>query len=215
MLKSNLIFTKAEHSKYDYILHITFALLLCFYSFLILFSSKLLGCLFFISGLAILSLTVWKGIKTFQSVFGVIALLFLLFFSRLLWMNAFYVLPVSFYKIFQAVFFIEFAVGLALLYSLITKTAPFVGRKLNFTIHGGYFLTGFLLITYTWLYSYGAVMQGDYTKLVWSLLILILWSGLYTLQYIYDGRKAMAAALFFLNIGVGCWSFYRWIHIFT
>ncbi|WNB91646.1 hypothetical protein [Bacillus sp. NEB1478] len=215
MIKSNLTFTKAEHTKYDYIFHITFALLLCFYSFLILFSSQLLGGVFFISGLALLAFTVWKGIKTFQSVFGVIVLLCLLFFSRLLWMNAFYVLPVSFYEIFQALFFIEFGMGLVLLYSLITKAVPFSRGNLNFIIHGSYFLTGLLLITYTWLYSYGAVMQGDYIRLIWAVLILILWCGLYVFQYFFDGKKIMTSALFVLNIGVGCWSFYRWIHIFT
>jgi hypothetical protein len=217
MIKANLIFTKAEHTNYDYTFHITFALLLCLYSFLILFSSKLLGFLFFLSGLTLLSLTVWKGIKTVQSIIGVLLLLCLLFFSRLFWMNAFTVLPEFFYEIFQAVFFIEFGLGLALLYSLTVKTVPLPGsgRMIKHIIHSTYFLSGVLLITYTWLYSYGAVMQGDYARLTWAVLILILWCCLYFLQLSFDGKKLMAGALFALNIGVGCWALYRWIHIFS
>jgi hypothetical protein len=215
MMKWNFVFTKAEHTAYDVIYHIAFAVVLCLYSFLILFSSKLLGFLFFLSGMALISATVWRGIKTAQSVIAVVFLLCLLFFSRLFWMNAFHILPVFFYGIFQAVFFIGFGIGITLLYSLMHKSAPLSGNRNKHAVHLSYFMTGLFLITYTWLYSYGAIIQGDYSRLVWAVLILMLWICLYYFQLLYNKKQIMRAALYVVNIGVGCWAFYRWIHVFA
>lgn len=213
MIPINTTFVRLEHTKYDYMFHIAFAVLFCLYSFLILFSSKLLGFLFFIYGLVLLGLTVWKGIRITLSIPGVLLGLTALFFSRLFWMDAFEILPVFFYEIFQVVFFLGFGIGIALLYSLSSKAAPFSNRLQRHGVHGMYFVTGILLLPYTWIFGYGTVMQGNYNSLVWAVLILILWGILYVLQLITHPNKVMGVALYTVNIGVGCWTVYRWIAI--
>ncbi|KZE64926.1 hypothetical protein AWM68_09775 [Fictibacillus phosphorivorans] len=215
MFPINTTFVRLEHTKYDYIFHIAFAVLLCLYSFLILFSSKLLGFLFFCYGLFLLGFTVWKGIRMIYSIPGVLVGLTALFFSRLLWMDAFQILPNFFYEIFQVVFFLGFGVGITLLYNLASKSAPFSNIYQRHGIHGMYFATGILLFPYTWIFSYGALKQGNYNSLVWAVLILILWGILYALQLITPPKKGMGIALYAVNIGVGCWTIYRWIMIVT
>jgi hypothetical protein len=208
-------FKQAEHSKYDYIFHIAFAVLLCLYSFLLLFASKLLGSLFFIFGVILLGLTVWKGIKTFFSIAGVILMLWLLFYSRILWIDALQVLPVFFYDIFQVLFFLGSGIGIALLYSLAVKSAPLSNPVSRHTVHGMYFLTAILLMPYTLIYTYGAFMQGDLNGVFWSVLILVLWGILYAVQLITHENKVMRIGLFAVNIGIGWWTINRWIMILS
>ncbi|WP_226537138.1 hypothetical protein [Fictibacillus halophilus] len=208
-------FKQAEHSKYDYVFHIAFAVLLCLYSFLLLFASKLLGSLFFIFGVILLGSTVWKGIKPFFSIAGVILMLWLLFYSRILWMDALQVLPVFFYEIFQALFFLESGIGIALLYRLAAKKAPLSGPVSRHIIHGMYFLIAILLMPYTLIYSYGAFMQGDLNGLFWSVLILVLWGILYPVQLIAHENKFMRFGLFAVNICIGVWTINRWIMILS
>ncbi len=215
MIPINTTFVRLEHTKYDYMYHIAFAVLFCLYSFLILFSSKMLGFLFFIYGLVLLGFTVWKGIRIKYSIPGVLLGLTVLFFSRLFWMDAFQILPVFFYEIFQGVFFLGFGIGIVLLYNLSSKAAPLSNSLLRHGVHGMYFVTGILLLPYTWIFSYGAVMQGNYNSLVWAVLILILWGILYAVQLITHPNKVMGIALYTVNIGVGCWTVYRWIAILT
>lgn len=215
MIPLNTTFEKAEHTKYDYFYHIAFAVLFCLYSFLILFSSKLLGFLFFIYGLVLLGFTVWNEIRTSFSIPWVLLGLTGLFFSRLYWMDAFQVLPVFFFAIFQCVFFIGFGIGIALLYTLIIKSAPLSSRITKHAVHGLYFLTGMILFPYTWIFSYGAVIQGNYESLVWALLILILWGLLYFVQLSTHSNKIMSGAFYAVNIGVMCWTILRWISILT
>jgi hypothetical protein len=215
MVPINNTFKQAEHSKYDYMLHIAFAVLLCLYSFLLLFTSKLLGALFFIFGVILLGSTVWKGIKTVPSIFGVNIMLWLLFFSRIFWMDAFQVLPVFFYDIFQALFFLGCGIGIGLLYSLAVKSAPLSNTFSRHAVHGMYFLTAILLMPYTLIYSYGAFMQGDMNEVFWAVLILILWGILYVVQLITHGNRVMEFGLHALNIGIGCWTINRWIIIFS
>ncbi|MDM5317989.1 hypothetical protein QUF49_18490 [Fictibacillus sp. b24] len=131
------------------------------------------------------------------------------------WIGAFQILPVFFYEIFQVVFFLGFGFGIALLYSLTCKAAPFSNRIQRHVVHGTYFATGILLLPYTWIFSYGAIMQSNYNSLVWAVLILILWGILYVVQLITFPNKAMGMALYAVNIGVGCWTVYRWIAILT
>lgn len=208
-------FKQAEHSKYDYIFHIAFAVLLCLYSFLLLFASKLLGSMFFIFGVILLGSTVWKGIKTFFSIAGVILMLWLLFFSRILWVDALQVLPVFFYEIFQTLFFTGSGIGIALLYSLAVKSAPLSSPVSRHTVHGMYFLIAILLMPYTLIYSYGAFMQGDINGVFWSVLILVLWWILYAVQLITHENKVMRIGLFTVNIGIGWWTINRWIMILS
>jgi hypothetical protein len=208
-------FKQAEHSKYDYIFHIAFAVLLCLYSFLLLFASKLLGSLFFIFGVILLGLTVWKGIKTFFSIAGVILMLWLLFYSRILWVDALHVLPVFFYDIFQVLFFLGSGIGIALLYSLAVKSAPLSNPVSRHTVHGMYFLNAILLMPYTLIYTYGAFMQGDLNGVFWSVLILVLWGILYAVQLITHENKVMRIGLFAVNIGIGWWTINRWIMILS
>lgn len=208
-------FKQAEHSKYDYIFHIAFAVLLCLYSFLLLFASKLLGSLFFIFGVILLGSTVWKGIKTLFSTAGVILMLWLLFYSRILWIDALQVLPVFFYEIFQALFFLGSGIGIALLYSLAVKSAPLSSPSNRHIIHGIYFLTAILLMPYILIYSYGAFMQGDINGLFWSVLILVLWGILYAVQLLTHENKFMRIGLFAVNISIGFWTINRWILILS
>ncbi|MBY6038105.1 hypothetical protein KUV80_15710 [Fictibacillus nanhaiensis] len=206
---------KTEHSKRDYFFHIAFAVLLCLYSFLILFSSRLLGIIFFSCGLALLGFTVWRGIRRVLSLIGVLVVLCLLFFSRIVWMDAFQVLPVTFYDIFQIVFFIEFSIGILLLYSLTVKSAPLSNSKMTHVVHVAYFLTGILLVPYTWLCSYGAVIQREFNGLFWAALTLCMWSCLYYVQLTAHKNRIMQIALYSANVGVGCWALYRWMTIFS
>jgi hypothetical protein len=208
-------FKQAEHSKYDYILHIAFAVLLCLYSFLLLFSSKLLGSLFFISGVMLLGSAVYRGINSIVSIAGVIPMLWLLFYSRILWVDALQVLPLFFYEIFQAFFFLGSGIGIALLYSLAVKSAPLSSSVSRHTVHGMYFLTAILLMPYTLIYSYGAFMQGDMNGVLWSILILVLWGILYAAQLITHENKVMRIGLFAVNIGIGWWAINRWIMILS
>jgi hypothetical protein len=215
MIPLNTTFVKAEHTKYDYFFHIAFAVLFCLYSFLILFSNKLLGFLFFIFGLVLLGFTVWRGISTISSIIGVLLGLTFLFFSRLFWMEAFQVLPVFFYDVFQIFFFLGFGIGIALLYGLTIKSAPLSNRLKRHCIHGIYFLTGMILFPYTWIFSYGAVMQGNYSSLIWAVLIFILWGLLYFFQMVTHPHKVMGPALYAVNLGLCSWTIYRWITIWT
>ncbi|MFD1359784.1 hypothetical protein ACFQ4X_18005 [Fictibacillus halophilus] len=208
-------FKQAEHSKYDYILHIAFAVLLCLYSFLLLFSSKLLGSLFFISGVMLLGSAVYRGINTIVSIASVIPMLWLLFYSRILWVDALQVLPLFFYEIFKALFFLGSGIGIALLYSLAVKSAPLSSSVSRYTVHGMYFLTAILLMPYKLIYSYGAFMQGDMNGVLWSILILVLWGILYTAQLITHENKVMRIGLFAVNIGIGWWTINRWIMILS
>ncbi|MFE1245966.1 hypothetical protein ACFW35_17785 [Fictibacillus sp. NPDC058756] len=208
-------FKQAEHSKYDYILHIAFAVLLCLYSFLLLFSSKLLGSLFFIFSVMLLGSAVYRGINTFVSIASVIPMLWLLFYSRILWVDALQVLPIFFYEIFQALFFLGSGIGIALLYSLAVKSAPLSSSVSRHTVHGMYFLTAILLMPYTLIYSYGAFMQGDLNGVLWSVLILVLWGILYVAQLITHQNKVMRIGLFAVNIGIGWWTINRWIMILS
>jgi hypothetical protein len=206
---------QVSHSRFDYVLHVTFALFLCLYSFLIIFSSKLLGFLFFIGGILFLGSVVWRGIKGILSFWFVITFLCFLFFSRIFWMDAFRVLPVNFYEIFQISFSLEFVIGIMLLYNLAVKTSPISKLVMNHLVHVSYFLAGVLLISYTWLYSYGAVLRGELTDLLWALLILVLFGTVYVLQLKTYGKRAWGAALYLLNISIGAWALYRWIHVFA
>jgi hypothetical protein len=208
-------FKQAEHSKYDYILHIAFAVLLCLYSFLLLFSSKLLGSLFFISGVMLLGSAVYRGINTIVSIASVIPMLWLLFYSRILWVDALQVLPVFFYEIFQALFFLVSGIGIALLYRLAVNSAPLSNAVSRHTVHGMYFLTAILLMPYILIYSYGAFMQDDMNGVLWSVLILVLWGILYAAQLITHENKIMRIGLFAVNIGIGCWTINRWIMILS
>ncbi|ANC75738.1 hypothetical protein [Fictibacillus phosphorivorans] len=215
MILLNNTFKKARHTKYDYFYHIAFAVLFCLYSFLMLFSSKLLGFLFFVYGLLLLGHTVWKGIRTRYSIPYILFGLTILFFSRLFWLEAFSVLPVLFYEIFQISFFLGIVIGICLLYGLMVKGAPLANKFQTHGVHSIYFVTGCLLLPYTWIFSYGAVMQGNTSSLIWALLILVLWGLLYFAQLVTHHNKVMLAALFAVNIGVGCWAIYRWINILT
>jgi hypothetical protein len=215
MVSINNTFKQAEHSRYDYILHIAFAVLLCLYSFLLLFSSKLLGSLFFIFGVMLLGIAVYRGINTVVSIAGVIPILWLLFYSRILWVDALQILPVFFYDIFQALFFLVSGIGIALLYVLAIKAAPLSSSVSRHTVHGMYFLTAILLMPYTLIYNYGAFMQGDLKGVFWSVLILVLWGILYAVQLITHENKGMRIGLFAVNIGIGCWTINRWIMIFS
>ncbi len=215
MILINNTFEKARHTKYDYFYHIAFAVLFCLYSFLMLFSSKLLGFLFFIYGLLLLGHTVWKGIRTLYSIPYTLFGLSILFFSRLFWMEAFSVLPVFFFDIFQIVFFLGVVIGISLLYGVMIKGAPLANKLQTHGVHSMYFITGSLLLPYTWIFSYGAVMQGNDRSLIWALLILILWGTLYFVQLVTHRNKVMLAALYAVNLGIGCWTIYRWINILT
>lgn len=215
MVPINNIFKQAEHSKYDYMLHIAFAVLLCLYSFLILFSSKLLGSLFFIFSVILLGSTVWKGIKPLFSIAGVILMLWLLFYSRILWIDALQVLPVFFYDFFQVLFFLGCGTGIALLYSLAVKLVPLTSSVSRHTVHGMYFLTAILLMPYILIYSYGAFMQGDTNGVIWAILILVLWGILYIVQLIIHGNRVMEIGLHAVNAGIGWWTINRWIMILS
>lgn len=171
--------------------------------------------MFFIFGVILLGSTVWKGIKTFFSIAGVILMLWLLFFSRILWVDALQVLPVFFYEIFQTLFFTGSGIGIALLYSLAVKSAPLSSPVSRHTVHGMYFLIAILLMPYTLIYSYGAFMQGDINGVFWSVLILVLWWILYAVQLITHENKVMRIGLFTVNIGIGWWTINRWIMILS
>ncbi|MGA4721598.1 hypothetical protein ACOZ9X_16480 [Fictibacillus nanhaiensis] len=131
------------------------------------------------------------------------------------WLEAFSVLPVFFYEIFQIGFFLGIIIGICLLYGVMVKGAPLANKFQTHGVHSIYFVTGSLLLPYTWIFSYGAVMQGNTSSLIWALLTLIVWGALYFAQLITYHNKAMLAALFAVNIGVGCWAIYRWINILT
>jgi hypothetical protein len=214
MISINHTFKQAEHTKYDYIFHIAFAVLLCFYSFLLLFSSKLLGFAFFILGIFLIATTVWKGIKTALSISVVTIVLWLLFYSRIHWAEAFQVLPIFFYEIFQVIFFLGFGFGIALLYSLAVKSAPLSDSLSRHTVHSLYFLSAILLMPYTLIYGYGAIMNGEFTDLLWAVLILVLWGILYFVHIIMQGNKLMGLGLYAVNIGIVIWTINRWIMIF-
>jgi hypothetical protein len=203
-----------EYTKIDYFLHVAFALVLCFYSFLILFSSWLLGFFFFLSGLACLGVTVWRGIKGLHSLSLVSISLFLMFISRIYWLKAFTILPHYFYEIFQLVFLIEFSLGIVLLYSLVVKRVPFPNRLMNHMIHISYFATAVLLIPYSWLFSYGAIKSGDVKNLFWILLIFILWGVVYVMQLKTYDNKIGSIAFYLLNSCIGSWALFRWFSIF-
>ena len=96
---------------------------------------------------------------------------------------------------------------------MVIKGAPLANKLQTHGVHSMYFVTGSLLFPYTWIFSYGAVMQGNTSSLIWALLILILWGALYFAQLVTYHNKVMFAALFAVNIGVGCWAIYRWINI--
>ncbi|MBN3553245.1 hypothetical protein JYA63_03080 [Fictibacillus nanhaiensis] len=215
MILINNTFEKARHTKYDYFYHIAFAVLFCLYSFLMLFSSKLLGFLFFVYGLLLLGHTVWKGIRTSYSIPYILFGLTILFFSRLFWLEAFSVLPVFFYEIFQIVFFLGIVIGICLLYGLMVKGAPLANKFQTHGVHSSYFVTGCLLLPYTWIFSYGAIVQDNLGNLTWALLILVLWGTLYLVQLVTHHNKIMLVALYSVNISVGCWTIYRWINILT
>ncbi|MCM3720159.1 hypothetical protein [Fictibacillus phosphorivorans] len=208
-------FKQAELTKYDYMIHIAFAVLLCLYSFLLLFANKMLGFLFFIVGLLLLGTAVWKGIKPIFSITGVTVMLGLLFYSRILWFEALQILPLFFYEIFQVLFFLGTGLGIALLYRLAVKSAPLTSPLNRHIIHGIYFLTAILLMPYTIIVSYGAFMQGEVSGVFWSILILLLWGILYTVQLITNKNKLMRNGLFVLNICMGWWTINRWIMILS